>query len=70
MYMAIAPARTRTEVPFRRMFSCMTRNSMPEPAIITIRWPASMVANRRRLCVTGRTRKLEMISIGMTIGRM
>ncbi|MNI96893.1 hypothetical protein D3C73_1554400 [compost metagenome] len=29
-----------------------------------------MVANRRRLCVTGRTRKLEMISIGTTIGRM
>ena len=32
-------------------------------------WPASMLANRRRLCETGFTKKNDRISMNMTSGR-
>ena len=36
---------------------------------VSVIWPASMLANRRTLCDSGRDRK-EMISIGTTSGSM
>ena len=35
----------------------------------SVMWPASMLANRRTLCETGRD-KNDMISIAVTSGRM
>ncbi|MCY1183106.1 hypothetical protein D9M73_236990 [compost metagenome] len=68
-YIATEPTMTRTPTAFRASDSwTMIRWRAPVAASITIMWPASMVAIKRKEWVSGRTMKLEMISSGTISG--